>query len=252
VSDKLSTKTVDGLNFAVGFADREARVSDVELAKWLEFAGLKELRHLIESHSVELESYGELVWLGGAKGQKQGHRHAGHYYLNEPQALLVAMFSRTAKSADVRRMLIVAFGKVKKDVQRYEYLESRILAFDERRHWERLWGPSVVAEICRIHRWPTVGSTGQMFAPLRGVFDRLYRILLGDEVVDEIKKRNPNPRRGQNHHQLLQEKVREMIGNDVQLIEIFARQSATTDEWTAKLRAHFLREPYQLSFEVKP
>lgn len=244
----LKTKTVDGMAFAVGFDDKEPRVRDVALAAWLGFASIKELRQLIERHLDEIEAYGVLLQFE-EKSQKQG-RPASYFYLNEPQALLVGILSRTAKAAEVRRALIVAFGKVKNDVKRYEYLEARILAFDERRNWERLWGPTVVAEICRLHRWPTVGSTGCMYAPLRGVFDRLYRIVLGDEVVDEIKKRNPDPRHGQNHHQLLQEKARDMVGNDIQLIEIFARQSATTDEWTSKLRAHFQREPYQLTLSA--
>lgn len=260
---------LEGLALATrGFEDGP-RVRDIELAERLGYAHVKKLRELIETRSAELYTYGDIEWRSqkqldhaasssfaaensdfppiGEKSQKHG-RSAGAYFLNEEQALLVSMFSEAPRAPEVRRALISAFKAVKLLLGRHSYLESRILEFEQRRDWELLWGPEIVSAICKLYRWPTTNANGGMYAPLAVIFDKLYRLFLGDEVVDAIKERNPQPSRGNNHHQLLQEKVREMVGSDVALVKTFADISATPGQWWAKLRTHFKREPYQLPF----
>jgi hypothetical protein len=264
----LALVQIEGWTLARGGFE-EPRVRDIEIADRLGYSHVKKLRELIEEHSTELSAYGEVEWRvqnalesvtsgddaakngfnpqKGEKGQKQG-RPAGAYYLNEEQALLLSMFSGAPRAPEVRRALIAAFKAVKLLIGRHSYLESRLLEFEQRRDWEILWGPEIVAAICKLYRWPTHNANGTMYAPLAVIFDRLYRLFLGDAVVDEMKERNPTPSRGKNHHQLLQEKVREMVGTDVVLVKTYADMSATPSQWWAKLRTHFRHEPYQLTF----
>lgn len=88
----------------------EPRLKDTLLAERLGFAEPRMVRKLIERNAAELEAYGplhsarELTLIGsGAK------RETSVYYLNEAQTLLICMFSRTAKAAEVRTQVIAVF-----------------------------------------------------------------------------------------------------------------------------------------------
>ncbi len=85
----------------------EPRIKDIVLGEHLEFLRAAKIREIIERNIPELEEFGpfphrgEMVEIGsGAK------RSVKTYYLNEAQALLLCMFSRTAKAAQVRKELI--------------------------------------------------------------------------------------------------------------------------------------------------
>lgn len=88
--------------------DNEPRVLDVVLGERLGFDRPRKVRELIDRNSDELHAYGSLPRHRANPG-KQGGRPTQEYYLNEPQALLICMFSNTAKAAEVRRQLIAVF-----------------------------------------------------------------------------------------------------------------------------------------------
>jgi hypothetical protein len=240
----LVVSRVGGWALTSGFEDGEPRVRDIDLALALEYKNVTDIRQLLEKHRAEVESYGILPWIK-EESQKRG-RPARCSYLNEAQSLLVSMLSGAPRAPEVRRSLIEAYQERKRQSFRSEFLEARLLDFDKRRAWERLWTEEVVGEICKLYRWPTTNANGGMYAPLASVMEKVYRTLLGDETVNRMQELNPHPRHGRNHHQLLQEKVREMVGTDVQLLVTFARQSGGPREWWRKLQSHFRREPYQL------
>lgn len=68
------------------------------------------IRELIRRHEQELLSYGPLPV---TYGQSRGQRFTA-YHLNEEQALLICMFSRTENAAQVRAMLIKVFQAYRK------------------------------------------------------------------------------------------------------------------------------------------
>ena len=88
----------------------EPRVRDMRLGEALGFDRPRKIRDLIESNLVEIEGYGSsprrgaMITIG-----KGGRRPVEEYWLNEPQALLICMFSRTARAAEVRRQIIRVF-----------------------------------------------------------------------------------------------------------------------------------------------
>ena len=85
--------------------DDEPRVQDLVLAKALGFARPRNIRDLIERNKLELETYGSLAVRRGAyRGQA-----LTEYWLNEGQALLICMFSRSKKAAQIRKLLIEIF-----------------------------------------------------------------------------------------------------------------------------------------------
>lgn len=99
--------TLKDLNTTV---NHEPRILDVKIGEALGMAQPLNIRATIEANRMELEGFGsihaarELIEAG--KGAK---REVTRYYLNEPQALLLCMFSRTEKAAAVRKALIEVY-----------------------------------------------------------------------------------------------------------------------------------------------
>lgn len=90
--------------------DGEPRVRDVRLGEVLGMAQPLNIRRVIDRNTDELRMHGpihaarEKVQLGSG-----ALREITTYHLNEAQAVLVCMFSRTEKAAEVRRQIIQVF-----------------------------------------------------------------------------------------------------------------------------------------------
>jgi len=112
--------TIADLNTEI---DAEPRILDVLLGERLGFARPRAIRQIIERNAAELSGYGVSATRRGAYRGKE----FTEYFLNEPQALLICMWSNTAQAAAVRKMLIDVFmeyrrGKMEKpiSVQRHD------------------------------------------------------------------------------------------------------------------------------------
>lgn len=88
--------------------DQEPRVLDVLLGERLGMAQPRNLRSKIKENSDELSLHGKVCTVS-VQTSTAGGRPGMAYYLNEPQALLICMFSNTARAAQVRKMLIDVF-----------------------------------------------------------------------------------------------------------------------------------------------
>lgn len=87
----------------------DPRVASRRLADGLGFAQPHKINHLIDRNTGELKNYGEVPSTVDETPSEKGGRPGRVFWLNEPQALLICMFARTANAAEVRRMLIEAF-----------------------------------------------------------------------------------------------------------------------------------------------
>jgi len=90
------------------FTSSEPRIHDLRLAAVLGMANPYKIRELIVSNNEELSEHGEVSPRRG-ETSSLGGRPGTEYWLNEPQALLICMFSRTPKAAAVRKALIDLF-----------------------------------------------------------------------------------------------------------------------------------------------
>lgn len=88
--------------------DAEPRVQDLRLAEALAFRQVRDIRKLIDRNLEEVRAHGQ-VCATMAQTSPEGGRPGTEYWLNEPQALLVCMFSRTERAAAVRAELIAVF-----------------------------------------------------------------------------------------------------------------------------------------------
>ena len=83
----------------------EPLVLDTDLAEALGFDRPRVIRQLIERNRDELEGYGGLQWCAANPGPLGG-RPGRAYYLNEEQALLICMLSRTPRAKAIRAEVI--------------------------------------------------------------------------------------------------------------------------------------------------
>lgn len=85
-----------------------------------------------------------------------------------------------------------------------------------------------------------------MLPPYGAVNAVFYRCVLGDETYLELKRRNPEPGKGSNHHQWIEEKYGPKFRQELEVLKLLARQSGTPRELTARLLNHYRGEPLQL------
>jgi hypothetical protein len=112
--------------------------------------------------------------------------------------------------------------------------------------WERLWERTVAQSLGRLYRVPTEGIQGfplGLISPVK----RIYQMLVGEEVMLEIRERNGSgDARIARHHQYFSEELRHRAKTDLQVVQILADQSGSVGEFWARMEAHFLRRPLQL------
>lgn len=88
----------------------EARARDLDIAERLGFSEPRMIRKLIKRNLDELQRYGAAFHRGTLLNRPQGGTiEVDEFWLNEPQALLIAIKSDAALAPDVREMLIRVF-----------------------------------------------------------------------------------------------------------------------------------------------
>lgn len=96
------------IGIALRVIDEEPRILDTDLAERLGFERHRTIREIIDRNASELINYGGLP-RGTANPGPLGGRPSYAYYLNEEQALLICMLSRTDKAKAVRAEVIRVF-----------------------------------------------------------------------------------------------------------------------------------------------
>lgn len=99
---ELAALTIADLNTTI---NHEPRIRDLRIAERLGMADPHMIRRTIERNRTELETYGTVSVIVTETSDKGG-RPGNEYWLNEPQTLLICMFSKTPNAAAVRREVI--------------------------------------------------------------------------------------------------------------------------------------------------
>ena len=127
--------------------DAEPRIEDLVLAERLGFKRPRDIRDIIRLHRGELEFHGILRRIA-AKTKPGRGRPELYYHLNEMQALLVCMWARTPKAAEVRADVARVF---------VAYRHGRLLPADENiRHGGG--NPVPASDVTRFQRQPMLAS----------------------------------------------------------------------------------------------
>ena len=94
----------------VSVIENEPRVRDLDLAVRLGFDRPTSIRVTIKRHADELATYGQLHQIDAVvERDKRGAIEVSEFWLNEEQALLICMLSRTEKAKEVRAEVIRVF-----------------------------------------------------------------------------------------------------------------------------------------------
>lgn len=136
-------------------------------------------------------------------------------------------------------------GTLDEEAARKELIKATLQlnpAQDQTTVWER----GVIQDLCRLYRKPWDGE-GVWPLWLKEPLGKIYRIVLGETVYSELKRRNPDPRDGSLNYQFLSEaKHKHMQHKDMMVVEALAKTARTRPEFFENLRHVYRGTPLQL------
>jgi hypothetical protein len=118
------------------------------------------------------------------------------------------------------------------------------LLLSQSARWSRMWPDDVVASVCKTYRIKKEGPG--VPAPFLGVIGQIYRIVLGVEVHEEVKRRNPRGPRRDMHHQYFGQDLRRLVSDDLVTIKLLSDQSRDKVEFLKRMMSHYRGDAYQL------
>lgn len=119
------------------------------------------------------------------------------------------------------------------DLQR---LLARVLRHEASR-WECRFPPSLVRALAPLYGLAWTG--GSYPRALQRPFGIIYDLVMGKDVMQGVRERNPKPAMGSNHHQLFQEPIQAALVTELHLVEYIAANSKTRASFWRKMRTHF-------------
>lgn len=149
--------------------------------------------------------------------------------------------------AAYRAGLLVSRGD---DAAELVRLSLRLNAIEQGR--KSVWDIELKLELARLRKieWDGAGAEpkGLAFA-----YGRTWRVILGDTVYEELKKRNPHPREGSLHGEWLQDRRYELV-KDSDMVRVLdcARRCTGWTQFEDDLRGVFRRAPTQLRLVASP
>ncbi len=210
-------------------------------AQWLRKEGAAFVDFLRVSLDVPLGHIKKTSKKGGGGGDTWGHWQL---------ALSYAQWISPAFHARVNEVYraYMAGQLVPRDDEAVR-LALRIKALDAK-DYESAWDTELKLELARLRKvkgWTPGPDSGPEPQALAFAYGRTWRIILGDQVYDALKARNPSPRDGSLHGQWVQDERLKLIRREDMVVTMFvARRAARWSEYEREMRSHFRRAPIQL------
>lgn len=124
----------------------------------------------------------------------------------------------------------------------------RAILLESTCQWDLMWPVEFVESVCKLHGEAFDGGAQPRF--LASTYDKLYHLILGDEVCAELKRRNPEPKFGSNHHQWLTPEAREVVRRQIPVVIALADTSGSKEEFWARVEHKYANRPLQLSWLI--
>lgn len=121
----------------------------------------------------------------------------------------------------------------------------RAILLDSRTGWQLMHTPELADAMMRLHGKRYEG--GSHPRELASTYHKLYVTVLGEEVVAELKRRNPEPSFGTNHHQWLTPEAKEVFRRQIPIVIALASTSDSKPDFWRRLEHHFKRQMLQIS-----
>ena len=160
-----------------------------------------------------------------------------------------------AKNAHKMQMAIAKIGLVAlvDEATGYEEIRKagelsfmfRAILSESTGEWDLMWPPDFVDAIMRLHGKRFNGGTHPQW--LASTYEKLYAIILTPEVASELKKRNPHPSFGTNHHQWLTPEAKRILHAQVPFVTELANQSRTKAEFWERVEHRYSNKMLQMT-----
>jgi hypothetical protein len=121
----------------------------------------------------------------------------------------------------------------------------RALLLDSLCEWDLMWPADFAEACCRLHGEPFNGVQPRFLA---STYEKLYRLILGEDVYVKLKERSPAPHFGANHHQWLTPEAREVLRKQVPILTALAETCGNKEEFWARVEHRYAKRPLQLSW----
>jgi hypothetical protein len=229
----------------------EPRIRDLDLAERLGYERPRKIREIIRE-AQKVNGFGVCPVSGRTPGT-EGGRPSEEYWLTERQALFVTTRSGTEKAAEATMLLVDAFLAVREQIRRDEQalktiprrLIEALLLPKPAEEWERMFQPSLVRALCDLHGVRWAGGSHPRF--LSSTNRKIYDLVLSSEIGAEIKRRNPLPKWGANHHQQLTPEARDYLTAQLKIVEAIARQSDGKSDFWKRMEREYAGGMLQMS-----
>jgi len=229
-----------GLRLRDDFEDGEPRIRDLELAKRLGYERPRDIRRLIDS--IQGDGFLNNIHERAATARTPNGGHGQtirEYWLDEIEAVFLIGQSRTPIARAVHLEVATAFVAYRKGKAHVPRLLAEVPC-----DWSMMWRPSMVAALCRLHGYPYENGVHPHF--LASTYDKIYRLIAESEEHKHLKKINPHPRFGSNHHQWFTDPARKALAEHLAVIEDTALLSCSKREFWDRLEAYYYKRPLQL------
>jgi hypothetical protein len=142
-----------------------------------------------------------------------------------------------------------ATGFIQDRVVREFNLKVQLSLLSEATNWERTFDEVFYAGANRMNNRAELGSKPVMSPAFYRKY--VYDFLLGEDVADELKRRNPNPRFGSNHHQYLTEPQKKLLREHLGTVVTLFDTSEDFEDFKNRFDHKFRKMPLQLSLRVR-
>lgn len=231
--------------------DGEPRIRDLDLAERLGYERPRKIRDVIRE-AQKVNGFGICPASGQNHDGGRG-RPAEEFWLTERQALFVTTRSGTEEAAEVTMLLVDAFIAVREQIRRDEHalktiprrLIEALLLPKPAEEWERMFPESLTKAMCDLHGKRFTGGSPPRF--LASTNRKIYDLVFTREIGCEIKRRNPVPKYGANHHQQLTPEARDYLAAQLKVVEAIARQADGKADFWRRMKREYAGGMLQLS-----
>jgi len=118
----------------------------------------------------------------------------------------------------------------------------------ERATWDRMFQPSLVRELSKLDG--VVYDGGRQPYSLQSTNRKIYAMVFNTEIGKELKRRNPVPSLGHNHHQELSPEARTYFRGELRIVEAIAVQSNTKEEFWVRMERQYPVDTGQIELRI--
>ena len=158
------------------------------------------------------EDFAALNFEAGSYLDQNGARRP-EYMLTQDGATLLVMGWTGSEAMAWKVAYIQAFARMRGYVHEMCLDDLppvvRMALKPEPSEWSSVWDSVTTKSICRLYGLKMDGA--KQPRGLSSIYAKLYKAMLTPEVYAEVKRRNPNPAKGSNHHQHLNSQLKDEV-----------------------------------------